>query len=165
MEEIARANGAGLRWQQIYLYRDRSLTRSFVRRAELAGFKAIVVTIDSPALPKKMGILRNYWSFPDHLDYANNPSERRDNVIIHNTFNPAATWDDIGWLRSITHLLIVVKGLLTGEDAELAVRSGVAAILVSNHGGRQLNTDVATVEFCYITLAHCHTHNYYFLHS
>ena len=146
MEEIAKASGSGLRWQQMYLSSDRSMTEAFVRRAELAGFKAVVVTIDSPMLPMKMGLLRNDWDLPPHMKSANYPGNREERMeLVYKAFNPGASWEDVRWLCSFTHLPVVVKGVLRGEDAELAVQSGVAAILVSNHGGRQLNTDVATV--------------------
>ena len=144
MEEIAEASGDGLRWQQMYLSTDRSLTKGFVRRAELAGFKAIVVTIDSPALPRKMGFLRNDWHLPPHMELGNYPNFTKTERL-ELSFHSAATWDDVQWLVSLTRLPVVVKGLLRAEEVELAVESGAAAILVSNHGGRQLNTDIATV--------------------
>ena len=148
VEEIAEASRGGLRWQQMYLSTDRSLTEGFVRRAELAGVKAIVVTIDSPVLPLKMGLLKSDWDLPPHMKFANYPNcdDREMSVeLVEKAFNPAATWDDIRWLCSFTRLPVVVKGLLRTEGVELAIRSGVAAIFLSNHGGRQLNTDVATV--------------------
>ena len=147
MEEIAEASGSGLRWQQMFPCKDRSLTLDFVRRAEMAGFKAVVITVDSPVLSQKMGLLRTDWDLPAHLNFANFPLESRDSVLerVHNSFNPTADWEYIRWLCSITHLPIVVKGVLTAEDAELAIQSGATAILVSNHGGRQLNSAMATV--------------------
>ena len=147
MEEIAQASGNGLLWQQLYICKDRTLVQDFVRRAELAGFKAIVVTVDSPASLRKMGILRNDWSIPPHLKLVNFPDGSRDSMIQHirNSFNSAVTWDDIRWLCGITRLPIVVKGVLRGDDAKLAVESGASAILVSNHGGRQLDSDMAAV--------------------
>ena len=157
MEDISEASGNGLRWLQIYMYRDRQLVTDCVRRAELAGYKAIVVTIDSPAIIR-FNALRDVFKLPSHLGFANfrgatvasnlslnDPAKLT--VSLHNLFDPSLCWDDIRWLCSITHLPIVVKGVLTAEDAELAVESGVAGILVSNHGGRVLNTAVATVSY------------------
>lgn len=148
IEDIAKASGNGLHWQQLYLNTDRSLTEGFIRRAELAGVKALVITIDSPILPMKLGLERNGWELPRYMGQPNYPAgnDRETNLaLIFKSFNPAATWEDIRWVCNFTHLPVVVKGLLSPEDAELAIQSGVAGILVSNHGGRQLNTDMATV--------------------
>ena len=158
MEDISVASGNGLRWLQIFICRDRQLVTDCVRRAELAGYKAIVVTIDSPA-DYPFNALRDVFKLPSHIGFANfreatvasnlsfNDTAKMADNIIHNILDPSLCWDDIRWLCSITHLPIVVKGVLTAEDAELAVESGVAGILVSNHGGRQLNTAVATVSY------------------
>ena len=152
LEEVAEASGRGRRWMQIYIYRDRSITRDIIRRAELAGYTAIVVTIDSPTLPKTVTHLRDGGRVTGPIRLANVPPfKSTSNKIMprekfkRESLDPSLCWDDIRWLCSITHLPIVVKGVLTAEDAELAVESGVAGILVSNHGGRQLNTAVTAV--------------------
>ena len=155
MEDISVASGNGLRWLQIYMYRDRQLVTDIVHRAELAGYKAIVVTIDSPTV-YPFNALRDVFKLPSHIGFANfRGATVASNVSLNDTaklttslrnlLDPSLCWDDIRWLCSITHLPIVVKGVLTAEDAESAVESGVAGILVSNHGGRLLNTAVATV--------------------
>ena len=155
MEEIAEASKDGLRWQQMYFCTDCSLTEGFVRRAELAGCKAIVVTIDSPVLPLKMELLKNDWILPSHMRSTNYPycgDKEKSLELVDKSFNPSFTWGNISWLCSYTRLPVVVKGLLRAEDVELAIGAGVSAILVSNHGGRQLNTDVATVGLNNFTL-------------
>ena len=129
------------------------LATSLVKRAESQGYKAIVVTVDMPFIGIRHGQRRNGFKLPSHLSLENIKSLvediQVDNDTIDTFHDPSATWDIIGWLRTITELPIVVKGILTAEDAKLAVQHGVDAILVSNHGGRQLDGVPATVSVNY----------------
>lgn len=143
-EDVAEANGSGLRWLQISIFRDRGLVESLIRRAEKSGYQAIVVTVDQPVVG-----LRTYGTFipPENISFPNlgdvpNPLMVED---VQNLLDPSKTWEDIDWIRTITHLPIVLKGILTAEDAVEAVRHGVQGIIVSNHGGRQLDGVLATV--------------------
>jgi 4-hydroxymandelate oxidase len=127
-----------------------------VRRAEAAGYRALVLTVDLPVLGRREADERNAFALPAHLRLANFSDEgalRPPNQggsaltqLVHAEIDPTLTWQAIAWLRSITTLPIVLKGILTGEDAALAVEHGADAIVVSNHGGRQLDTSLAPIE-------------------
>lgn len=128
-----------------------------VRRAEQANFKALVVTIDAPLFGQRRDDVRNRFSLPGHLRLANLDGERATGVVsamggsglneyVISQFDPSITWQDIKWLKQLTRLPIVVKGVLTAEDAVLAREYGCAGIIVSNHGGRQLDTTPASIE-------------------
>jgi isopentenyl diphosphate isomerase/L-lactate dehydrogenase-like FMN-dependent dehydrogenase len=138
LEEIAAA-AAGPLWFQLYVYRDRGLAVDLVRRAERAGYRAIVLTVD---LPRWWGIER-----ARRLAAATSDAWDLGNLPLGTDTTPAAlTWEDIAWLRGLTSLPIIVKGILTPEDAREAAARGVAGIVVSNHGGRSLDTLPASVE-------------------
>ena len=163
MEDVAQASGDGLGWFQTYIFKDRELTRTLVLRAERAGYKALVITVDQPFVGKKLASLRNKFTIPHDLCLANftNTSGESDAVAamkshsqgglnatpIVAVFDPSLTWAAIDWLRGVTKLPIVLKGILTAEDAEEAVRHNVQGIIVSNHGGRQLDGVPATVSW------------------
>ncbi|GAB9474640.1 hypothetical protein Gpo141_00011760 [Globisporangium polare] len=159
IEDVAASNGDGLRWFQLYVFKDRKLTRDLVHRAEQAGYKAIVLTVDTPMLGHREPDVRNHFSLPKHLELANfahvggehahGVSSLKDSGLaqyVSNLFDLTLNWDDVKWLKSITKLPVVVKGVLTGEDAKLAVDMGCDAILVSNHGARQLDGVSSTIE-------------------
>jgi len=138
VEEVAAA-GADL-WFQLYVQPDLGFTEGLVRRAEAAGCAALVVTVDSPVFGRRERDLRNgFLDLPPGLACAH-----MDGRAI--AFRTDLSWDDIDWLRSITALPIVLKGVVHPQDARLAVSHGVDALAVSNHGGRQLDTVPATVE-------------------
>uniref|UniRef100_A0A096M5S2 (S)-2-hydroxy-acid oxidase n=1 Tax=Poecilia formosa TaxID=48698 RepID=A0A096M5S2_POEFO len=141
----------GVLWMQLYIYKDRELTLSLVRRAEKAGYKALFVTVDTPYLGKRLDDVRNRFKMPPHLrmsnfssaslsfsedDYGNDSGLA---VYVANAIEPALSWDDITWLKKHTRLPVIVKGVLNGQDAVQAVNYGVSGILVSNHGARQLD--------------------------
>uniref|UniRef100_A0A3Q3AIH9 (S)-2-hydroxy-acid oxidase n=2 Tax=Kryptolebias marmoratus TaxID=37003 RepID=A0A3Q3AIH9_KRYMA len=148
----------GVLWMQLYIYKDRELTLSLVRRAEKAGYKAIFVTVDTPYLGKRLDDVRNHFKMPPHLRMSNFSTASlafsEDNygndsglaVYVANAIEPALSWDDITWLKKHTHLPVIVKGVLNGEDAVKAVNYGVTGILVSNHGARQLDGVPATLD-------------------
>jgi 4-hydroxymandelate oxidase len=143
IEEIAAAGGA--LWFQFYPQPDLAFTRSVIRRAEAAGCRALVVTVDSPVFGRRERDLRNgFLDLPDGLVCEN----MRDatGAVRDIVMDAALSWERIAWLRSVTSLPIVLKGVLHPADARLAVEHGVDALLVSNHGGRQLNGAVATLD-------------------
>ncbi|XP_076339475.1 2-Hydroxyacid oxidase 1-like isoform X2 [Tachypleus tridentatus] len=159
IEEVAEAKPNGLLWFQLYIYRDRKVTEELVRRAENAGYRALVLTIDTPMFGLRLPDARNKFSLPRHLRMANfgeldiksngiqeAKKESGLNEYAASLFDPSITWKDILWLKEITKLPLVVKGVLTAEDAKLALEYGASAILVSNHGARQLDGVPASVE-------------------
>ncbi len=156
IEQIAASSKANI-WFQLYVYRDRELSKSLVKRAEVCGCKAIVLTVDSPFLGRREADMRNRFRLPEGLVIGNlagscldklptNVDNSSLSAYIHSLYDPALTWKDLAWLRSITSLPILVKGILRADDAKLALRHGAAGIIVSNHGGRQLDTAIATIK-------------------
>lgn len=147
-EEIATAAPNSRKWLQLYVFKERSITKDLIKQAEDAGFEAIVLTIDFVAVGLRLSIIRNEFKLPSNLCSALLLKYQENNMInnVVDISDPTADWDYIKWLRDITNLPIVVKGVLTAEDAVLAADAGASAILVSNHGARQLDTVPATIE-------------------
>jgi 4-hydroxymandelate oxidase len=138
LEELA-GTGADL-WFQLYVQPDLGFTEQLVRRAEAAGCAALVVSVDSPVFGRRERDLRNgFLDLPPGLACANMGGRAI-------AFRPDLSWEDVDWLRSVTALPIVLKGVVHPQDARLAVDRGVDALAVSNHGGRQLDTVPATIE-------------------
>jgi 4-hydroxymandelate oxidase len=146
----------GRLWFQLYVYSDRGLTKALVERAEAAGMKAMVLTVDAPILGRRERDLRNRFHLPDGIRLANVPSSGsvpmptghgESGLAQHfaSGIDASLTWKDLDWLRSITRLPMVIKGIVRGDDAALAVQHGAAGIIVSNHGGRQLDTSIASI--------------------
>ena len=143
-------------WFQLYPHRDRAVTEDLVLRAQQAGYLAIVLTADCPLVGNREADRCNHFKLPPDCIAANFNTECSNlsyesgasTVAKHaqENFDRSFTWDDIGWLQSITILPIILKGLLHPKDALLALQHGVAAIIVSNHGGRQIDTVPATIE-------------------
>ncbi|XP_066524190.1 hydroxyacid oxidase 1 [Hoplias malabaricus] len=159
IEEVAEAAPKGLRWMQLYIYKDRALTHSLVRRAEEAGYKGIFVTVDTPYLGKRRDDVHNRFKLPSHLRLANFESPDlafsskegygEDSglaVYVAQAIDPSLKWEDIAWLKRITSLPVVVKGVLRADEAKEALKYGVDGILVSNHGARQLDSVPATID-------------------
>ncbi|NXB10576.1 HAOX2 oxidase, partial [Cnemophilus loriae] len=144
LEEISAAAPGSLRWFQLYIHRNRAASQQLVQRAEALGFQALVLTVDLPYTGKRRDDVRNSFRLPPHMKVKN--LERAFEVCKMSLLDPSVTWNDIYWLRSLTRLPIIIKGILTREDAELAVRYGVQGIIVSNHGGRQLDEGPATID-------------------
>ena len=142
LEEIAKV-ATGPLWFQLYTYRTPELSEMVVRRAEAAGYRAIVLTADLPRLGNRERDIRNNFTLPPHLQLANFAGIDLDDYIAV-PYN--LTWDSLDWLRTITSLPILVKGILTAEDAQIALDRGVSGIIVSNHGGRQLDTTLTGIE-------------------
>jgi 4-hydroxymandelate oxidase len=154
IEEVAaaarQAGGETNLWFQIYLQPDLGFTESVIRRAEAADCSALVVTVDSPTFGRRERDLRNgFDDLPSGMCCENlrepmNGDNRGNARKI--VFSPELSWKDIDWLRNLTDLKIVLKGIVHPEDAKLAVRHGADALMVSNHGGRQLDTVPATID-------------------
>lgn len=141
LEEIAQA-ASGPLWFQLYVYPSHEVAAGLVRRAEAAGYKAIVLTVDLPLLGNRERDRRNQMTIPPPPLFAANfvdIEEHEHNWVV-------LSWQDVDWLRSITSLPIILKGILTAEDALLALEHGAAGIVVSNHGGRQLDSAVTALE-------------------
>jgi 4-hydroxymandelate oxidase len=149
LETIAR-EATGPVWLQLYWPRRREVLPELAARAEEAGYRAIVLTVDAPQLGRRIRDMRNSFSLPDgiravNLDAIPPPDHYRDEGVSalaaqsQAQFDPTITWADLAWLRERSALPLVLKGLMTGEDARLAAENGVDAIVVSNHGGRQLD--------------------------
>jgi isopentenyl diphosphate isomerase/L-lactate dehydrogenase-like FMN-dependent dehydrogenase len=153
LEEVAEAAdeaGSAPRWFQLYVHRDRRRSEELVRRAAAAGYSAIVLTVDFPVAGNRERDLRNGLPYPQAFgNFEVSPAEVTDGVlaaVIGGFTDATLSWDDIDWLRGLSDLPIVIKGILSGEDAEQAVERGVAGIVVSNHGGRQLDRLPATID-------------------
>ncbi|NXX56612.1 HAOX2 oxidase, partial [Scopus umbretta] len=144
LEEISAAAPGGLRWFQLYIHRNRAVSQQLVQRVEALGFQGLVLTADLPYTGKRRDDVRNGFRLPPHMKLKN--LEGFFEVCKMSPLDPSLTWNDIYWLQSLTHLPIIIKGILTKEDAELAVRHGVQGIIVSNHGGRQLDGGPATID-------------------
>ncbi|GLJ10529.1 hypothetical protein SUGI_0129830 [Cryptomeria japonica] len=148
VEEIA-ATGDAVRFLQVYIYKDRSISAGIIRRAERVGYKAIVLTVDAPKLGRREADLRNELVTPVPGNLKGLISETEEDSTFASAATAALdssfTWKDIKWLQSITNLPILLKGILTAEDAELAIQAGAAGIVVSNHGARQLDYSPATI--------------------
>jgi lactate 2-monooxygenase len=163
IEEVAEAMGAASRWYQLYWPKDRELAASFVARAADSGYAAIVVTLDTWMLGWRPRDLRsaylpflkgegvaNYLSDPVFRAALEKPPEEDLGPAIGHWAlqfsNPTITWDDLEWLREQTTLPILLKGILHGEDARLAVQAGVDGVIVSNHGGRQVDGAIGALD-------------------
>jgi 4-hydroxymandelate oxidase len=156
LEEIAAAADGPL-WLQLYWLRRRDVLAGLVERAEAAGYRALVLTVDAPRIGRRLRDLRNGFAVPPDVRAVNlDPglmaaSHHRDagasGIETHarEQFDPSLTWADLGWLRARTRLPLVLKGILTAEDARLAVEHGADAVVVSNHGGRQLDGVLPTL--------------------
>jgi len=156
MEEVAAASD-GPKWFQLYVYQDREVTRTLVRRAEDAGYKGLCLTVDVPFIGHRERDLRNAFSFPFPLaNFLEMQLEKMPVGVvgaasglgsyIASKWDPTLSWKDVDWLASITRLPVIVKGIMTGEDAVLAAEHGAASVVVSNHGGRQLDSIPSGIE-------------------
>lgn len=162
LEEVAKATGETLGFFQLYTPRDEKLTESLVQRAQKAGYKALVVTLDtwltgwrprdlnSSNFPQLRGkVLENYFSDPVFRKMLGKTPQDDPSAAVAawaSTFGKVLTWDHIAWLRRMTDLPLVLKGICHGDDARKAVDHGVDAIYCSNHGGRQANGGIAAID-------------------
>lgn len=152
LEEIAQS-AAGPHWYQLYIYTFQEAQKS-IRRAEAAGYQAIVLTVDAPILGRRERDIRNDMISFQEAYYPKAFAGNAPHTIFgsSDTIEQAAyeghllTWDVLSWLRQQTSLPIILKGILAAEDAKLAIAHKVAGIIVSNHGGRQLDSVLPTIE-------------------
>lgn len=151
VEEVA-ATCDAVRFFQLYVYKNRNISAELVRRAERVGYKAIVLTADTPKLGRREADIRNKLVVPslknlEGLLSINMVTEKGSGLasFASQTLDSSFSWKDIKWLQSLTSLPILIKGILTAEDAELAIQAGVAGIIVSNHGARQLDFVSSTI--------------------
>ncbi|KAK3000426.1 hypothetical protein RJ639_021330 [Escallonia herrerae] len=173
VEEVA-STGPGIRFFQLYVYKDRNVVAQLVRRAERAGFKAIALTVDTPRLGRRESDIKNRFTLPPFLTLKNfegldlgKMDEAADSGLasyVAGQIDRSLSWkvlkkeypglslnnflgygQDVKWLQTITKLPILVKGVLTAEDARLSIQAGAAGIIVSNHGARQLDYVPATI--------------------
>ncbi|KAL9224206.1 hypothetical protein vseg_000268 [Gypsophila vaccaria] len=151
LEEVSSCCDA-VRFFQLYVYKDRKLATWLVQRAERSGYKAIVLTVDTPRLGRREADIKNRMVGPQmkNLEGFISTEVVSDKgsgleAFANSTLDPTLSWKDIDWLRAITKLPILIKGILTHEDATKAVEVGVDGIVVSNHGARQLDYTPATI--------------------
>lgn len=141
------------RWFQLYVLKDRDLTAELAKRAHAAGYRAMVLTVDAPTLGRRLRDERNRFSLPPGIGMANLEGMGLPDVdgsglsaFFTERHDASLTWEDVPWLKSLTPMPLVLKGILREEDARRAVDSGADAIVVSNHGGRQLDGAPAAIE-------------------
>lgn len=155
IEEVAGASGSP-KWFQLYVHKDRGLSKSLVDRAEASGFQAIVLTVDAPVLGRRLADERNKFVLPEGLSMVNLGPLADDASVTSegsaltsyaaSRHDASLSWTDLEWIRSVTALPLLIKGLVRGDDAARAVESGAAGIIVSNHGGRQLDGAPASID-------------------
>lgn len=156
LEDVAGVAGLN-KWFQLYIYKDKELSRSLISRAEKAGYAALVITVDVPAMGMRNRDIKNKFTLPPGVEAAN--LKFHEQSLLHkkndgsgvkshtdSQFDASMTWETIDWVRSITNLPIILKGILHPDDAASALAHGVSAIVVSNHGGRQLDSVVAGID-------------------
>jgi isopentenyl diphosphate isomerase/L-lactate dehydrogenase-like FMN-dependent dehydrogenase len=140
--ELAAAAPGAPRWFQLYWSRDRGFTQELVQAAAEASFGALVLTVDLPVAGRRERDVRAAFALPNDLPLPNLPEDLRGVDVptaLHAVVDDTLTWRDLEWLHSVCSLPLVMKGVLTSEDALLAAKHGAAAVVVSNHGGRQLD--------------------------
>jgi 4-hydroxymandelate oxidase len=156
VEDVTRA-ATGPVWFQLYINKDRGFTRDLVARVTAAGCQALMLTVDTPEWGRRERDVRNKFHLPPGLAAVNLlPANERGEVIGQSgagmgqafawMLDASVTWKDVDWLRSLTKLPLLLKGICRADDAQRAVASGVNGIVVSNHGGRQMDTTPATIE-------------------
>ncbi|KAJ2805432.1 Hydroxyacid oxidase 1 [Coemansia guatemalensis] len=163
IEDVAASTkGQSPKWLQLYIYKDRKATQRLIERAQDSGYTAIALTVDTPYLGRRLADIRNRFRLPPHLTMANFSDQKSqvsqsktthvsDNAsglatYVASQIDPTLSWKHVEWVKSVSRIPVLVKGVLTAEDAKLAVEAGVDGIIVSNHGGRQVDTAPATID-------------------
>jgi isopentenyl diphosphate isomerase/L-lactate dehydrogenase-like FMN-dependent dehydrogenase len=148
--EVAAAAPGGRRWMQVYLFRDRGVTRAMVEEAAESGYEALLLTVDAPVAGRRERDLRTGFEVPAEIRApAIEGAVGHQSLTTAEVFgliDPSITWKDLEALCAEFDLPVLVKGLVTGEDAALAVEHGAAGVVISNHGGRQLDNAPATID-------------------
>ena len=151
------AASPGPMWFQVYLYQDRGKSRAMIEEAVRTGYTGVVLTVDAPVLGRRERDIRLGFTLPRHLTIANaamagmdvvpEASEEASGLMLHfrSLHDAALVPEDIGWIREVSGLPVIVKGIVRGDDAVRAVDHGASAIVVSNHGGRQLDTSIPSI--------------------
>jgi 4-hydroxymandelate oxidase len=144
-------------WFQLYLYQDRGKSKALIEEAVRSGYTGVVLTVDAPLLGRRERDIRSAFTLPSHLTIANaadagmavvpEASADASGLMLHfRTLHDAALVPkDIAWVREVSGLPVIVKGIVRGDDAARAVEHGADAIVVSNHGGRQLDTSIPSI--------------------
>lgn len=156
VEEVASV-ATGPLWFQLYVYKDRGATTGLIRRAEASGCRALVLTVDAQVWGRREADVRNNFKLPDGLTVANLAEHAKQMfpagipgsglaAYVAQMLDPSLSWKDLAWLRGQTKLPILLKGIVRADDARSAVEHGADGVIVSNHGGRQLDTAPATIE-------------------
>jgi 4-hydroxymandelate oxidase len=156
IEDVAAVPGVSL-WFQVYVFRDREVTADLVARAQAAGVRAVVLTVDTGRLGRRERDLRNRFGLPEGLvaanlaPYAKLVAERTGRKLslseyAHTLLDASLTWAAVEWLAGVARVPVLVKGVLTADDARAALDHGAAGVIVSNHGGRQLDGAVASLD-------------------
>jgi len=157
LEEVGAAC-RGTKWFQLYMYRDRGITTDLIHRAAEAGYSAVQLTLDTPRLGRRERDFRNGFGLPEGMRYENLTGALRRtgesaeigqsalSSYFTDQLDSWLTWKDLEWLVSNSRLPVMAKGVVRGDDARRAVDAGVGAVIVSNHGGRQLDYSIATLD-------------------
>jgi 4-hydroxymandelate oxidase len=156
IEDVSVA-ATGPLWFQLYVYRDREVSRDLIRRAEAAGCRALVLTVDTPRLGRRERDMRGGFSLPAGVTIANLERYGTPDALrwagtstfteyVHKLVDDSLTWESFDWLKTVTSLPVLIKGIVTAEDTALAIAHGADGIVVSNHGGRQLDGAIATID-------------------
>ncbi|XP_044800416.2 hydroxyacid oxidase 2 isoform X4 [Bubalus bubalis] len=149
LEDIVAAAPRGLRWFQLYVHPNRQINKQMIQKVESLGFKALVITVDVPKVGNRRNDITNQVDLMKKLLLKDLGSPEMGNVMPYfqmSPIDPSICWEDLSWFQSLTRLPIILKGILTKEDAELAVKHNVHGIIVSNHGGRQLDEVPASID-------------------
>src|SRR5690606_11036898 len=144
-------------WFQLYVYKDRAATEALVRRAETAGCSALVLTVDAQIWGRRERDVRNRFQLPPGLSVRNLMPAGQESfpksaegsglaAYVASLFDQTLSWKDVEWLCALSKLPVLLKGIVHPDDARLAVAHGAAGVIVSNHGGRQLDTAPATID-------------------
>jgi 4-hydroxymandelate oxidase len=153
LEDVASV-ATGPLWLQTYIFKDRALTTDLAERARAAGYRALVLTVDTPVLGRRERDFRNHFELPAGIGM---PNVRLPNAVAgsyespmarfsREQFDPSLSWRDVEWFAQSVQMPVLVKGVLHPGDAELAAESGASGVIVSNHGGRQLDGAITTLE-------------------
>ncbi|OXA53892.1 Hydroxyacid oxidase 2 [Folsomia candida] len=134
IEEVAAAAPKTRLWFQLYYQKDIEVNKDLLIRAEKSGYEAVVLTVDCQIPANRLGFKRKPWKLPEMQEQQ-----------VPEDMDPSMDWNVVKWIREQTKMKLILKGILTGEDAKLAVEHGVDAIIVSNHGGRQLDSVMPAV--------------------
>ncbi|CAO3627328.1 unnamed protein product [Cunninghamella blakesleeana] len=148
-EIVDNAAPSQTQWLQLYVNQDRNISKRFIQHAESRGIKGLFITVDAPQLGRREKDMRVKYSddAPEEMDDNSDVNRNEGAARYISTFiDPSLNWDDLDWFKSNTKMPILLKGIQTPEDAVLAAKHGCAGIVISNHGGRQLDTAPSAIE-------------------